>query len=255
MQLKRNKENVYVLATPSTCKEPTHHAALQKSLIRIKKKPFVVKSLRTPANFKKEKAILGNSIKISKLKLRRENSLEKRFGFVNASDAFAPEDVFKLFPVKFNQNAQFEETCAPTRKIHEFLRKHQYLRRRLHPRKFTEFINVIFRREHSELARFSNQFAFTLFELFQELSSSNSFEPCTFVNGFAFLTGCLSKRLKERQAVFDTDRALEIYIEGLEEVNVLCNCRVFYAAMGTSLLCCFHARTIFALPCTTLPTY
>jgi hypothetical protein len=246
---KINKENLKLLKTPPTNKNkfafpsPFNRTNMNINKINYKHK-LLLSNFRTPNKSNQLKLPkLENSIKISKVKLRRESSLEKEFGYINSSKAFAPQEIFKIYPVihllniLFNifltlilfynlniflnnpKNVKFEETCTPKKKILEFLKKNQYLKKRLTSQKFLEFVNLIFQRNHKELFYFSEKNGFTLFELFQDLSLSGNYEKSTFINGFAFLTHSLSQRMKIRQATFETDKALSIYTEILQKVT------------------------------------
>ena len=79
----------------------------------------------------------------------------------------------------------------------------------------------IFQRNHIELNEFLEKYAFTIFQLFFDLSEIDNFELSTFVNGFAFLTLTLVKKLKTRQATFEIDNAFEIYTQILQSVFYL----------------------------------
>ena len=74
------------------------HIKNKKKLNELKKKNDKLK-FTTPIDCKKVNA-LQNSIQISKVKLVRESSLEKEFGYLNESKNYSPKEIFKIFPVK-----------------------------------------------------------------------------------------------------------------------------------------------------------
>ena len=77
---------------------PNYYVNIKK---QNRKKAILESMHKTPDRKNRIKEAMKRSIRIQKVKIKRDSSLEKEFGYVNGSESYDPETVFKQFPVIF----------------------------------------------------------------------------------------------------------------------------------------------------------